>query len=299
LVITCLLLIDYKGFAQQSFQASQYMFNPHLFNPAYAGSRDRLSVSFNLRSQWSGFNGAPKTNVFGVHSPLKNQKVSLGLQMISDKLGPSRSFGLLGTYAYRMQYGNGRLSFGLSGGFYNYVYDFNAIDLPNPEEISQFNSQHLLPTANAGMYYYTKNSYLGLSAINLLGGNTLSKDFNGSFNSKLSRHYYLMAGKAFTINDDLVFNPSAQVKFVTNAPLNVDLNFNVIVKSKFWVGITTRLGYGVILITQYDVGDGLRLGYAADLTLNNLGAHTGLSHEIMISKDLNLFKLKVNSPRYF
>ena len=61
-------------YAQQDAQYTQYMYNPMNINPAYAGSRDVLSIFGMHRTQWVGLEGAPTTNVFSIHTPLKNER---------------------------------------------------------------------------------------------------------------------------------------------------------------------------------------------------------------------------------
>ena len=77
------------SFGQQDSQFTQYMYNTININPAYAGSRDVLSVFGLHRSQWVGLDGAPVTNTFAIHSPLRNENVGLGLSFINDRIGPS------------------------------------------------------------------------------------------------------------------------------------------------------------------------------------------------------------------
>ena len=64
-----------KTMAQQDPKYSQYMFNQMAINPAYAGSKEALSATAFIRSQWTGIEGAPKTETFSIHGPLKKKKV--------------------------------------------------------------------------------------------------------------------------------------------------------------------------------------------------------------------------------
>ena len=82
--VILVLLIATNSFAQHNAMFSQYMFNGLLINPAYAGSNDVLSATAIDRMQWAGFDGAPKTLSFSLHSPLKNKKVNVGLSFIND-----------------------------------------------------------------------------------------------------------------------------------------------------------------------------------------------------------------------
>ena len=50
-----------KIVGQQDEQMSLYMQNPLYFNPAYAGSRDALSIVTMARFQWINYKGALQT----------------------------------------------------------------------------------------------------------------------------------------------------------------------------------------------------------------------------------------------
>src|SRR5579872_5955334 len=104
------------SFAQHNTLFSQYMFNGLLINPAYAGSNDVLSATAVDRMQWAGFDGAPKTLSFSIHSPLKNKKLNAGISFINDQIGITSRNKISGIYAYRLFLGKSSLSFGIQGG---------------------------------------------------------------------------------------------------------------------------------------------------------------------------------------
>src|SRR5690349_5259567 len=74
-------------FAQQDAQYNQYMFNQLALNPAFAGSRDILSIIMMHRNQWTGIAGAPTTGSLTIQMPLKNRKVGVGAEITSDRIG--------------------------------------------------------------------------------------------------------------------------------------------------------------------------------------------------------------------
>ena len=65
-------LFCFIGKAQYFPLLSQYISNGLILNPAYAASREVLSVNFLYRDQWVGFSGAPEYETFTAHAPLKN-----------------------------------------------------------------------------------------------------------------------------------------------------------------------------------------------------------------------------------
>src|SRR5690554_6227669 len=105
-IVTLAILSSTVGIAQQMPQFTQYMYNTISINPAYAGSRETLSVVGLHRSQWVGFDGGPITQTLSVNSPLRNEKIGLELSFINDKLGDERFSYLYGDFSYTVKTGD-------------------------------------------------------------------------------------------------------------------------------------------------------------------------------------------------
>ena len=88
LVFALLLVAMTEMKAQQDPMVTKYMFNSLAFNPAYAGSNDHLTLGLLHRSQWVGIDGAPTTQWLFAHSPLKNERVGVGINLTNDLIGP-------------------------------------------------------------------------------------------------------------------------------------------------------------------------------------------------------------------
>jgi len=81
LALTALLFTADEVKAQQDATYTQYMFQPLVFNPAYAGSRGNFSATAIYRRQWLDINNAPTSISLGVyHIPFNRGKLSLGIQ---------------------------------------------------------------------------------------------------------------------------------------------------------------------------------------------------------------------------
>ena len=106
--------------AQQDPMYTQYMFNTQSINPAYAGTWESLSFMVLARQQWVGLDGAPQTYTFSMQAPLKNERVALGLNLISDKVGLEKRFYMFADYSYLIPVSEkSNLRLGLKGGFTN------------------------------------------------------------------------------------------------------------------------------------------------------------------------------------
>ena len=127
--IIFILFISVSMKAQQLPQFTQYMYNTISINPAYAGNRDALSVIGLHRSQWAGVEGAPVTQTLSIHSPLRNEKVGLGLSVINDNIGYEDYTYIYGDFSYTINLSpSTTLSFGLKGGFSYYNLEEELVD---------------------------------------------------------------------------------------------------------------------------------------------------------------------------
>ncbi|MFL5763843.1 MAG: type IX secretion system membrane protein PorP/SprF [Bacteroidia bacterium] len=289
-----------KGLAQQDPQYSQYMFNQMAINPAYAGSKEALSTTAFVRNQWTGIDGAPKTQTISAHGPLKSKKVGLGFSVIADQIGPKKSVGALASYAYRIPVKNGKLSFGLRFGMFNYTYNWDDIVYKDAGDIYNTHNQtsKVVPTADCGLYYYTNTMYAGLSATHLYSGKLTSVSSVNGDDAKLAPHVFFTFGKAWELNDKLIFNPSLMVKTAKGSPATYDLNASFLLKQRLWLGISLRSTYGVVVYTQFNITEKFKLGYSFDYGVNQIGKVGGQTHEIMLGYDFNISKSKMASPRF-
>ncbi|MBK9416837.1 MAG: type IX secretion system membrane protein PorP/SprF [Flavobacteriales bacterium] len=286
--------------AQQDPLYSQYMFNTLAFNPAYAGSADVFTVMALSRHQWVGFEGAPATQTFLAHTPLRNQALALGLTAMTDKVGPARQTGAFLDLAYRIRTGTDtRLSFGLKGGVNSFQADLAGLATVNPDQANVNVQGQLMPNFGFGLYWHAPRYYVGLSAPKLLENELVPASTGVITTSSEVRHFFLMGGYVLDLGRDLKFKPSFMTRVVKGSPLSVDLNASFLLRERIWFGALYRLGNAFGVFGQYRVNDQLSVGYAFDLTTTKLGAYNAGTHEVMLSYDLRFIKGRTISPRYF
>jgi len=295
-----LLLVSVSANAQQDAIYSQYMFNPFAINPAYAGSRDAMSGVLLMREQWRGIEGAPSTQTFSVHAPISKQKMALGLNLFNDGLGPTRNTGFLATYAYHLKLGKGKLSFGLRGGIFASRFDRTLLSYQDQTDkfANLGTAQALTPTFDFGSYFYTQRFYAGLSVSHLMENQINYPDLPQDAYTTMSRHFMFATGAAIELGPNTVFKPSALVKYVQNAPVNIDINASFLFRKVLWLGASYRTDKGIVLLTEVNITDYLRIGYSYDIVLNNLKRFTTGTHELMVGFDIQPGKTKSISPRY-
>ncbi|HQU99661.1 MAG: type IX secretion system membrane protein PorP/SprF [Bacteroidia bacterium] len=288
--------------AQQAPVYSQYMFNPLIINPAYAGSKPYMSATLLTRKQWLNFKGSPFTSSATIHTPLKNKRMGLGLSVSNDQVGITNQTDLYGSYAYKLPIKEGNLSFGISGGVSFYksnlsnltVWDANDVVY----EVNVLTNQ--LPNFGAGLFYSTDKWYAGFSVPQLLSYSWRNGIHDGT-NAvhRPVQHYFLTGGYAFEKSEDLVLKPSVLFRYVQNAELQFDLNLNVLINKIIWVGASYRYKDAMVAIFEYQLSRKLRLGYAYDYPLSKINSISVGSHEIMVGFDFGYDIMKVRNPRYF
>lgn len=299
------LLATATGFAQQDAQYSQYMFNMLSVNPAYAGSRDVLSVTGLYRNQWVGLEGAPVTQTITADMPVRKEKIGLGLSLFNDKVGVVSTRGITGSYAYRLRFSKkGTLAFGIQGGLVYFNGNYSSIAFnPDGSRDNSVPGDYLryAPVVGTGIYYSTDRFYLGLSMPNLIKYNLTDERMNANVENRAAkyRHVFFMTGYVVPLSASVVWKPSLLTKFVTGAPVSFDFNSNFWFYDRFAVGASYRTGAAVLGMVEFQATPQLRLGYAYDYGLNNLQRYNSGTHEIMLRYEFGFDKSKVLSPRYF
>lgn len=290
------------GVAQQLPQFTQYMFNTISINPAYAGSREALSIVGLHRSQWVGFKGGPITQTLSIHTPLRNDRIGLGLSFIEDDLGPENYSYLYGDFSYAIPTGdNGKLAFGIKAGFTQYSLDSEFLNDPTVALDDFFNGyeNRWTPNIGLGVYWSTDRIYAGLSVPRIL--NT-DKNKNEGYEALDILSYYFTLGGVIDINKTIKFKPAGLIKATNGAPLSYDLTGSFLFNEKIWLGGSYRLNRKTAAIggfADFQVSRQLRVGYAYEKPISEIASFTTGTHEILLIYEFKFLKSKLKSPRYF
>lgn len=172
--IVIFLLLSVASYAQQDSQFTQYMYNTININPAYAGTREAMSVFALHRTQWVGLDGAPVTNAASINTPINGSNVGLGVSIVNDKIGPSDENKISIDFSYTIPSSDTyKLSFGVKATANLLNIDFNKLSQYDPNDyVFQTNLDNKFsPNIGVGLYLHSDNTYFGLSAPNLLETN--------------------------------------------------------------------------------------------------------------------------------
>lgn len=305
LVLLLSLSLTAGAFAQQDPMYSQYVFNGLVLNPAYAGAREVLCATALYRNQWLNIPGAPKTGLFSIDAPYKNQKVGLGLNVEFDKIGVTNHTAISGAYSYKLKFEHSTLSLGIQAGVGFSTANLTSVKYNEggTQDDNAFSSNYneVLPNFGFGLYYFTDKFYAGFS-IPQIAGRTLQRAINGKAESAhldLANHYFLTSGYLFNVSPDVKIKPSVLLKYVGGAPLEMDVNGVVWFYDLLALGVSYRSLASVDFLAQIKVSKQFYVGYAYEQAANGMSSFAGGSHEIMLQYLFDFSRAKIVTPRYF
>lgn len=298
-----LLFMSVATYAQQDAQFTQYMYNTIIVNPAYAGSRQALSVFALHRAQWVGLEGAPVTNSFSINTPINDSNIGLGLSVLNDKIGPSSENNIALDFSYTISASQKyKMSFGIKASANLLNVDFNKLDYQGGQVFENNIDNKFSPNIGAGFYLHSDNSYIGISAPNLIETVHFDKGASSNSSSHIATekiNYYLIAGHVFDLNPNLKLKPALQTKYVQGAPLQVDVSANFMINEKFVIGGAYRWSAAMSALVGFQASDSWFIGYSYDFDTTALANYNSGSHEIFLRYELFKTYDKIISPRFF
>jgi type IX secretion system PorP/SprF family membrane protein len=265
--------------AQQDPLYGLYNNNPLVINPAFAGMTNNLNVNVGYRYQWAGFDGSPTTlNATGSISLLQN-KIGAGLQIVQDNIGENKNTSMNGLFAYKLNFENRVISFGMSAGVVNFKVDPSKVNLQNPDDPSFATISEIKPTLGVGVMIKSNKYLIGLSVPRLL-----SSSFNtGVQNIQVYQpHFYVFGSYLFFVSERIVLKPTLLLKGTQGSPFSTDVNFNVIIDRNYSVGAYTRNLNAIGLLAQINFLEKFRVAYAFEVPTNNSVGTRYTTNEIMI-----------------
>ena len=314
-ILISLLFIG-SAYAQQKPQYTQYILNNYIVNPALSGIENYTDVKISSRDQWVGLNGAPRTMYLTVHAPIgkKDYKTSatsfqvpgdnprgsrywenytasephhgVGLSIVNDKTGLYNQFTANVSYAYHIGLSpRTNMAAGFAGGIMKISRDgtkstYGNNDPTDPAQGSVADVYKMRPDLSAGIWIYSADYFLGLSAQQVIPQKVSFVDDTLGF--KLVPHLFLTSGYRFLLNDDINVVPSVMIKYVSPLDPQFDANIKLQYRDQFWIGGSCRFKDGYAAMLGLNVSNTFNVGYAYDYTTSSLGTVSKGTHEIII-----------------
>ncbi len=284
------LLLVCLGFcarAQQDPLYSQYMFNPLLLNPAYAGLNNNFNAMLGYRTQWTGLEGQPTTLNASAHSSLVDNKVGAGFLLVQDRIGNIANTEANLSASYKLEFKEQVFSFGMQMGVQNYRTDYSELNVLDPGDNAFIGGEKgTRLNIGAGAILKSEKYFIGLSVPRLLP----STFTNGGQEFELyNQHYYLMGSYVHYFNEHIRLKPSVLFRGVSGAPASVDLSFNVNLNAIHTAGLFTRNFKTYGLLVQTLLQEKYRFGYVFELPTNKSVGTNFTTHEISLGILLSTF----------
>jgi len=258
------------------------MFNGLAVNPAYSAIDEALSITALSRHQWVGFKGAPNTQSLTAHTPIKESNTSVGLMLMRDQIGEViTESGVFATIAQRVQLSDETyLAAGINVGISKYQAAYSEIgeSVLDPAFMDQ---DDLRSNLGFGLMLFSEKFYAGFSSPFFYYRdieNTVS-----SFNTTYRPHYMVQGGYLADLGTDFKLKPNVLFKYVNGAPLQIDLNANLLIKETVWIGGSWRSFDSFDFIAEIQLSPQIQLGYSYDFTTTELVKVQKGSHEVMLN----------------
>ncbi len=280
LVISC-----YSSLAQDTYNFTQFYFNPALLNPSFTGSDGRLAMYASFRRQWAGIEGAPTIGNFSLQTALPN-RVNIGFNASNDKNGLLSTSGVLFTGGYSLPLSETNfLRFGISvGAAWNKV-DLTALKFSTASDPVQTSllSSNFQVMGNVGFSFHSPTFHAGLSVPNIFDPAYLSSE---SFSvSKINPFGAIIAhasNRFYFAKDKNIFEPYLIYRYNQNAPSQVEAAAVVHLQNLVWFGGSYKQNFGISALAGFKLKGQTAIGYSYSLKNTGLNQLSAPSHEIHI-----------------
>jgi type IX secretion system PorP/SprF family membrane protein len=297
--LVLLLVFSIGARAQQDPIQSQYMMNPLVLNPSYAGINNNLQANAGYRLQWMGLDASPRTlNLNGAVSIVDN-KAGIGGTLLQDRIGATTITEFNAAFAYKLKLQNDlTFAFGMQGGVLGFRTDNNELHIRDagddafPEGVTRTSGINL----GTGVTLMSEKFILGLSVPRMLP----SKVNSGGQQFELyNQHFYLFGSYIYNMSERLRFKPTVLLRGVKGAPLSADVGLNLNLNLIHTAGIFVRNlnTYGVILQTM--LAEKFRLGYVFELPSSKSVGSQFTTHEITLGIRTGVFNFHERSLTNF
>lgn len=294
---------------------SQFYSNMVMLNPAFAGAASGPRAALNFRNQWARIPGNFKQVALSADMPLyflgSNQ--GAGITVMNDIAGEGQltKLDVVASYAYEIQLNKQHaVRLGVSGGIQQASVNWAQLRFPDQidpvkglinatkEPIGNYASGQIRPDVNAGISYYNKYAWAGLTVNHITQPNQVLTGLtgvSGKVDPKLPRKYSLTGGMRIPLGDfrdpnSMSITPA--FLFINQGQfnqLNVGAYFDM---APMTFGVWYRHQDAMIGMIGVKTGP-LRIGYSYDATVGKLTQrNTGGSHELSVVVELERDKRK-------
>ncbi|HCC71861.1 MAG TPA: hypothetical protein DEQ09_12030 [Bacteroidales bacterium] len=300
-IVIFLLFASVDAAAQNYPVYSQYLLDGLVINPAYTGTREALTASLSIRRKSLHFEGSPLMGTFSLHSPLKNDRIALGLMSHYQTYGITTKASVFASYAFHIKTRKGRWSLGIKAGADMVNNNYSGVNTVEPDPaFTEAVSSYTLPNIGVGVYYSSDKLFAGVAVPEMFAYQENSSRSGYEIYHDFDNYYFIAtAGGLINFTETLKFKPSTLIRYSLTNPLLIDLNGNLIISDFLWIGVSWRLGEEVLVgILEFQISQQMKIGYAYEYNLGNISTFVGGTHEVALRFEFGKTVSAAN-PRYF
>ncbi len=280
------ILFIFSVNAQQLPQYSQWAFHQFANNPAHAGIKKCVDIHTLYRTQWVGFEGAPKSGFLSVSIPLNSKRKTYlsarhgtGFKFETDQIGQFSTNRINFAYAGHFNFDkHNRLSLGLYGGVAQTSYDGSMTTTANPDPAISSQVSFAAPDASFGAWYNSEKYFVGFVLDNLIPWRW--PDIGND--SRHRMHAMLNAGYQFGLSEKVSLMPLIMMRYTPRGPMSADLNLHMDYNNFIGFGLGYRNTDALISFVSLKVREQFSIVYSFDYTLSDIQIGAKNTHEISL-----------------
>ncbi|MDY4175787.1 MAG: PorP/SprF family type IX secretion system membrane protein [Bacteroidales bacterium] len=283
---------------QNELIVSQYIHNYFAVNPAFAGSRDALSLFGGVRRQWSAIDDTPASAILTANTPLRKEKLATGMSLYYQTLHQTTNAGLLATIGYRTKVTrNAWLGLALQPGVAFRSLNWGKIrTIDEQDEVFAENESGVAPLLGFGASFYGDNFFAGISTTSFI----VTNDFERK-DTKFApgdATYVACGGYWFALGNDFAIQPSAMASFNKTDKGEMTISASGIWRDMFWLTAAYRTTKEATAGLAYSLNRRFKVAYSYTMDLGPLKSYSGGSHELTLQYDF-IYKVKAVGPRFY
>lgn len=284
--IVAFLWMTGLSMAQQVPFYNHYLINPFVYNPAQTGNSAYVNTSFVRNQRYSSFGSTAVNNYLTVDGAIMKDKAGLGLMVAHQTQGVQQQLMSSLSYAYRLKINDQNFfRIGFAAGILDNRIDYSEL---NAEQLNDPYLNDMRPTKpvfnlNVGILYQWKHLQIGVAVPQIAGNKVKYANQSDRGYYQLARHYMGTVQYDWLIKDKWKLQPNVLVRYMPNAPFQIDGGLQVMYRDQFWVSATYKSDYAVQFNAGMRLFDFLRVGYSYEWLTGKIGQYnTGMNHEIFL-----------------
>lgn len=302
ILLTIIALAVLQGVnAQDKAVFNQYNISPILINPGATGFSEKNNLMMNIRTQWTGFPGAPKTYSINYNGPL-GRTMGIGAALTSENIAALSRLRFQLNYAFRYQLNEEvKMGLGFSTEFENTHLARSTSDNPLTETADRLIMETMdgVNTFDATLGAYAtirEKTHIGLSFPNLIVAR-LGEIQGGEPEGSFFKYFIFDLGHKLDLeNSGMTLEPSVMVRKTLNSPFRIDFNAVAgFLSDQLFAGLSYRSGTGGALgILLGGQVSSVKVFYSFDLSFAKFQQYNNGSHEITAAFEFS----KLNKADY-